>query len=264
MLNEQNALIINADDFGASASINQAVVESFQRGWITHASLMANMPAFDEACELIEKHGLQARIGVHLNLSRGKPLTSAIRQVGWLCGPNGDFRPHRRHRLWLAPAERRAIADELTAQIRACQARGLALTHLDTHQHYHYIWPLCSLLLRLAGHFHVPAIRIHRNFGVAIRPASRVYSRLFNARLRLRHVARSACFCHLDDVLALGVPEQARVEIMVHPDLNSQGAVIDGARFDAATAPLLERCMPDIVARHAGHGGSEHKQVIKS
>ena len=251
MLSEQNKLIINADDFGASASINAAIVESFRQGWITHASLMANLPAFDQACELIEQHGLQGRIGAHLNLSRGAPLTPAIRQVAWLCGPDGKFLGQRRHRLWLAPAERWALTEELAAQIRACLTCGGTLTHLDMHHHYHYIWPICSILLRLAGQFHVPAIRIHRNFGVAIGPASWIYTRVFNARLRLRHLARSDWFLHLDDVLALGAPAQGSVEIMVHPDLNSQNVVMDGARAAASSAPLLKECMPDIVARHA-------------
>ena len=42
--------IINADDLGLSAEVNQAIVISFRNAWINSASLMANTPGFDEAC----------------------------------------------------------------------------------------------------------------------------------------------------------------------------------------------------------------------
>ena len=45
-------LIVNADDFGRSASINQAVVRAHQEGILTTASLMVNEPAFEEAVAL--------------------------------------------------------------------------------------------------------------------------------------------------------------------------------------------------------------------
>jgi predicted glycoside hydrolase/deacetylase ChbG (UPF0249 family) len=38
-------LIVNADDFGRSASINQAVIRAHREGILTTASLMVNEPA---------------------------------------------------------------------------------------------------------------------------------------------------------------------------------------------------------------------------
>src|SRR6266850_1817584 len=45
-------LIVNADDFGASPSINQAVIRAHHEGILTSASLMVNEPGFDEAVAL--------------------------------------------------------------------------------------------------------------------------------------------------------------------------------------------------------------------
>ena len=42
-------LIVNADDFGRSESINRAVIRAHREGILTTASLMTNEPAFAEA-----------------------------------------------------------------------------------------------------------------------------------------------------------------------------------------------------------------------
>src|SRR5512136_950130 len=45
-------LIVNADDLGRSASINEAVIRAHREGILTTASLMVNEPACDEAVAL--------------------------------------------------------------------------------------------------------------------------------------------------------------------------------------------------------------------
>jgi len=49
-------LIVNADDFGRSASINQAVIRAHREGILTSASLMVNEPACDEAAALAREN----------------------------------------------------------------------------------------------------------------------------------------------------------------------------------------------------------------
>jgi predicted glycoside hydrolase/deacetylase ChbG (UPF0249 family) len=66
---ESRKIIANADDFGLNDEVNQAIVEAFEKHMISSATLMANMPGFEEACELAHRHGLLGRIGVHLNLT---------------------------------------------------------------------------------------------------------------------------------------------------------------------------------------------------
>src|SRR5436309_9670936 len=63
-------LIVNADDFGRSTSINAAVIRAHREGILTTASLMVNEPAFAEAVALArENPGLG--VGLHLTLIRG-------------------------------------------------------------------------------------------------------------------------------------------------------------------------------------------------
>jgi len=52
MASVKRRLIVNADDFGASESINAAVIDAHQRGILTTASLMVNGAAADQAVQL--------------------------------------------------------------------------------------------------------------------------------------------------------------------------------------------------------------------
>jgi predicted glycoside hydrolase/deacetylase ChbG (UPF0249 family) len=49
-------LVVNADDFGRSASINAAVIRAHQEGILTTASLMVNGSAFNEAVALAHEN----------------------------------------------------------------------------------------------------------------------------------------------------------------------------------------------------------------
>src|SRR5580765_4945877 len=63
-------LVVNADDFGRSPSINQAVIRAHREGILTTASLMVNEAACDEAVALArENPGLG--VGLHLTLLCG-------------------------------------------------------------------------------------------------------------------------------------------------------------------------------------------------
>jgi predicted glycoside hydrolase/deacetylase ChbG (UPF0249 family) len=66
-------LIINADDFGLTRGVNQAIVEGNQRGTITSATLMATGPAFDEAVELAQSCP-SLSVGCHVVLVDGVPV----------------------------------------------------------------------------------------------------------------------------------------------------------------------------------------------
>ena len=62
-------IIVNADDLGADSEVNQAIIESFERGLISSASIIPTMPGFDEACDLVDAGKLHA--GVNQFTRRG-------------------------------------------------------------------------------------------------------------------------------------------------------------------------------------------------
>src|SRR5580658_10488040 len=63
-------LVVNADDFGLSPSVNQAVVRAYREGILTSASLMVNEPGFDEAVQLARENP-KLGVGLHLTLLHG-------------------------------------------------------------------------------------------------------------------------------------------------------------------------------------------------
>lgn len=66
-------IIINADDFGYSECISKGIIESYKNGIVTSTTIMMNMPFAEESLKLYkEEKGLL--LGVHLNLTTGKPL----------------------------------------------------------------------------------------------------------------------------------------------------------------------------------------------
>ena len=68
---ELRRLIVNADDFGRSTSINQAVIRAHREGILTTASLMVNEPACEEAVTLARQNP-QLGVGLHLTLLCGR------------------------------------------------------------------------------------------------------------------------------------------------------------------------------------------------
>jgi predicted glycoside hydrolase/deacetylase ChbG (UPF0249 family) len=130
-------LIVNADDFGLSRGINEAIADAHESGTLTSVSLMANQPASEQAVSLARRLPT-LRVGIHLNLCAGRPVLPA-REVPSLVRANGDFHPPQQlfRKLWrfqIAPGE---VEKEFRAQVQWARERGIALTHADSHLHVH-------------------------------------------------------------------------------------------------------------------------------
>src|SRR5277367_5029828 len=82
-------LIVNADDFGRSESVNQAVIRAHREGILTTASLMVNEPFADEAVRLALENP-RLGVGLHLSLVCG---TAALPQarIPHLADSRGHF-----------------------------------------------------------------------------------------------------------------------------------------------------------------------------
>ena len=83
--------IINGDDFGLSEEVNRAVADCFALGLIDRTTLLVNMPLSEAARELAASRGFLGRVGLHINLVEGRPLTVRCRENPVLCDENGLF-----------------------------------------------------------------------------------------------------------------------------------------------------------------------------
>jgi predicted glycoside hydrolase/deacetylase ChbG (UPF0249 family) len=177
-------VIVNADDFGLNEHTNAVILRAFQCGLISSATAMASMPAFKAACALAQQPALRGRVGLHFNLTYGRPLSEPIRALAQFCNAEGEFDLGlSRKRLWLGRAARQAVHEELAAQWQRCLDHGLTPSHLDSHQHVHNLWPIGEIVARFAAREGVP-IRLARNVGHNIGPAKRLFKTLLNQRLR--------------------------------------------------------------------------------
>jgi chitin disaccharide deacetylase len=228
-------MIINADDFGATTSVNQAILKCFNAGWISSTTIMANMPSFDEACMEAHRNHLVDRVGLHLVLSEGRPLSEPIKEEPRFCGSTGTF--HRRLRgkrlLFLNAQEKKALATEIVAQIQTCRRNGLILTHLDSHHHFHEELAIISLIIPILKQYAIPHVRIMRNIGGFSSLHRGIYAHLYNRALRYFGVARTSHFGSIYNYMEHIKQNPSSIregsfEIMVHPDLDASGNVIDG------------------------------------
>src|SRR5579863_958980 len=175
-------LIVNADDFGYSEAVNRAILNSFESSLVTSTSIMANMPGFDHAVGLIRRHDLkEQKVGVHLNLTEGFPLSRTLTACPTFCGEDGRFIYHRDRSLFrLSRKERVAVEDELRMQLERVLAAGIRPSHLDSHHHVHTEWAIAPLVCGLARRYGIRRIRLTRNMGPVPSRAKRWYKKLFN------------------------------------------------------------------------------------
>ncbi len=153
-------LIVNADDFGLTEGINRGIVDGFNNGIITSASLIATMPAFQHAVGLaMENPDLD--IGVHLSLTVGRPCSNSTRLAPIL--KEGEFIRSYFHVIRSIYANRIHMGDienEISAQISKIKEAGLEISHVDSHQHIHMVPCLFKLMITLMKELQIPFVRI--------------------------------------------------------------------------------------------------------
>lgn len=131
-------LVVNADDFGRSAAINEAVGRAHTQGILTTASLMVNEQHAVEAVRLAaEQFGLG--VGLHLTLLLGRAALPTV-QIPGLTDNAGRFRSgpvSAGLRFFFQPSLRAQIRSELRAQVERFRETGLVLDHVNSHLHMH-------------------------------------------------------------------------------------------------------------------------------
>jgi chitin disaccharide deacetylase len=156
-------LIVNADDFGRSASINAAVVRAHREGILTTASLMVNEPACAAAVALA-KENPRLGVGLHLTLLLGHSSLPP-EQIQGLVNARREFRN--------APAVtgmnyffQRGLREQLRAEIHAQFARfratRLPLDHVNGHLHFHLHPTVFGILMDDAAKLGITHLRLTR------------------------------------------------------------------------------------------------------
>jgi predicted glycoside hydrolase/deacetylase ChbG (UPF0249 family) len=142
MPDSERRLIVNADDFGQSAGVNEGIIASHERGIVTSASLMVRWPAARAAAEYAHSHATLG-VGLHVDL--------------------GEMRYCEKEQSWVQMYEvvshddGTAVRQEVERQLAEFFTLvGRAPTHLDSHQHVHMHEPVRAIVSECAASLGVP------------------------------------------------------------------------------------------------------------
>lgn len=169
-----HGVVINADDFGFSASTNEAINHLFAKDRISSTTVMPNMP---DAVGIRDtrRQFPSLSVGVHLNLTQGRPLCdsasvqSLVREDGRFC-PYGEFARRIRHRR----IDPNHVENELEAQFNLLSRWIGSISHFDSHQGIHR-WPLvATIAMRVAKKYGVKGMRNHRHYFILSNAVTRL------------------------------------------------------------------------------------------
>jgi hopanoid biosynthesis associated protein HpnK len=154
-------LIVNADDFGRSPAVNQAVARAHREGILTTASLMVNEPACAEAVALA-KDLPSLGVGLHLTLLRGHAALSAAQAPGLVDarGQLGDCPVAVGLRYYFKRGLREELTREIAAQFERFRATGLPLDHVNGHLHLHLHPTVFDILMAQAARWGFDRFRL--------------------------------------------------------------------------------------------------------
>jgi hopanoid biosynthesis associated protein HpnK len=161
VLTKMRTLIVNADDLGWTFGVNRGIAEAHRNGIVTSASLLANGSAFEDGVRTAQELP-RLGVGVHLNLSDGKPVAPPA-QIATLLNDAGEFSGGPEALLFRVTAkslELKHVEIEWTAQIEKTRNAGIRPTHLDGHKHVQMLPGLFEVALRLARKFAIDAVRV--------------------------------------------------------------------------------------------------------
>lgn len=219
-------IIINADDYGLYANFTDAIIEAYEKKFITSTTACANGEDIKRAVQIAKEKGLIDKIGVHINFNTGKPLTEAIANDPLFC-ENGVYHSHVNRLKKLTKAQKQAVYHETVAQIERLRALGVPISHADSHHHIHTAIFFAKTIKKAISDCGIEKIRLHRNAG-NIPLYKKIVKNAYNKKLKKQGFLTADYFGGMDDYfLKKETLEKGVCEIMVHPDYDKNGVLVD-------------------------------------
>ncbi|MCR5687524.1 MAG: ChbG/HpnK family deacetylase [Lachnospiraceae bacterium] len=238
------ALIINADDFGLNENVNSAIAEAFAKGLIDRTTLMANMPSAASAMQLAASEGFSDKVGLHINLTSGRPLTEKIACDPVMCRGGeftAEFARNIKTRFFLPRRTCEAVEGELRAQLDAYRELGGTLWHIDSHHHVHTDPSIWLILKKVLKDYPVTSVRLGRNMYRGGNPLMHIYKSVLNRSIRRFCRTRPDLFGSASDhesyFAGRDTARDYEIEVMVHPVYDGEKKLAD----DTASLRELKR-----------------------
>jgi predicted glycoside hydrolase/deacetylase ChbG (UPF0249 family) len=207
-------LIVNADDYNTDRERNRGIIQAARGGIVTSTTIISNLPWEDNTLEdLVATFG--NNVGIHLNLTKGLPLTSGLKTV---VDSKGMFLPKKQ--IWVRAMFRRLdlheIETEFTAQIAHLKEAGISPWHFDSNNHIHVFPGISEAVARVAKQFGISKIRLPMELFNLYRQSIKKggLKRLFVGilSLRARPVFKRFGLCFTDNFAGIQYPCVSEVE----------------------------------------------------
>jgi predicted glycoside hydrolase/deacetylase ChbG (UPF0249 family) len=224
-------VILHADDFGYDSDTTAATIELLECGALSSASIMATMPAAEEAMSYAAKHP-EHSFGVHLTYVDGlKP--AYLGRGTTLTNDDGVFYPSNnvRKKAILFKLNKKDIVEESMAQIEIVLSASVKISHLDSHGHLHKFPSFLAALPEIKKRSGIQRVRRVQN--VFLQKPGLSPTTILNGCLdwRIAHSCKTTDFFYMsannmdtgwaDSILKQidTLPHKAIIEIGVHPGL---------------------------------------------
>ena len=162
-------LVIHADDFGMSHSVNRAIEEALENHWVTSASVMVPCSWFPEAAHWAQTHA-DADLGVHLTLNsdwttyRWGPVSPQPKSSSLLDAEG--YLPLTTQNVAIG-AKAIDLEVEVHAQVERAQALGIHLSHIDPHMGtMTSTAEMTRIYIDSGRNYHLPVLLQKRDIGV--------------------------------------------------------------------------------------------------
>lgn len=232
IMNCVSDLIVNADDFGIAPDVNRAIIDAFEQGLVSSTTMLTTTGAFEDALQLAHDHRIQNKIGAHLCLTEGVPLSEESHHFPFLFNGNMNFR-ERIFRLYYPTRElRRIIYQEFNQQIIKLIEKQIPISHIDTHHQLHDIHGIQMIIMDLMKRHRIPKIRILNNMERAGWSLKTAYRQQSNKKFFRKNIHFSDYMGSQKDFL-IAMKSRKKlfsgktIEIMVHPVYNNKGFLVD-------------------------------------
>ncbi|OGS28153.1 MAG: hypothetical protein A2297_08670 [Elusimicrobia bacterium RIFOXYB2_FULL_48_7] len=143
-------IIVNADDFGLNAKINQGIISAHKNGVVTSTSIIASdcALAFDDAIALAKDNPVM-EVGVHIELDRFFNVDQARGIVyGWI-----NEKP---------PLDE--VGNEVRKQVERVKKAGINPPHITSHHHVHLKNEILPIVTDIAKEQGIQIIRFAKRF----------------------------------------------------------------------------------------------------
>ena len=148
--------ILCADGFGKNKDINRAVLNGYNSGFLKSTSIVANGEAYNAAINDILPECQKLSVGVHLNITDGKALTSCpllTDEKGYFNQNFPKIQTCTQNTTLLG-----FIEQEFRAQIEKIQA-CTKVYHINSNDNIHMIPDIFDLVCKLAAEYKIPYVR---------------------------------------------------------------------------------------------------------